>query len=108
MSLHTCKTCGGLYTDEPGESFAGFPCSCDLRGMSRLVVDTIIKENADLKAKLVRVEATAKRRLELLRKCEFVPSGFLNMKQCPICRGLYHTTTCPLAAELQSETEKGS
>lgn len=60
----------------------------------------------DLKAKLTQVEATAQRRLELLRNCEW-SSYSVDGACCPIC-GTYlrslkqpHRPDCPLAAELK-------
>lgn len=65
------------------------------------------EEAGELEGMLDDAEATATRRLGLLRRCEWIPQTEANnIRFCPICKHaeyLGHAADCELAAELAEE-----
>lgn len=75
----------------------------EIEGLTRSV-HASSKDIVRLENELATLRATAQRRLELLRKCEWsMPCAFDFRNQCPICQGYIaeHKPNCPLAQELK-------
>lgn len=78
---------------------------------SESAFEKLSRENGTLRTKLAQVEATAQRRLELLRQREWTEERYeseaTGFHRCQICSGMKeihgHQPTCPLAAELRED-----